>query len=89
MNKDFNQGKKAKKRFFIESIAIFFIIATPFIHKFHDYLPTDPDATFNFLGLTIDRNGFYDLQTYGWFLLNKFIPFYLVLIWFFRRKRLF
>lgn len=86
MNKDFNQGKKAKKRFFIESIAIFFIIATPFIHKFHDYLPTDPDATFNFLGLTIDRNGFYDLQTYGWFLLNKFIPFYLVLIWFFTNK---
>ncbi|MBT8291745.1 MAG: hypothetical protein KJN70_00605 [Eudoraea sp.] len=86
MNKDLNQGKKAKKRFFIESVAIFFIIATPFIHKIHDYLPTDPEATFELFGLVIDRNGFVDLQAYGWFLINKIIPFYLILIWFFTNK---
>ena len=79
-------GKIAKKRFFIESIAVFFIIASPFIYKLHDYLPSDPEVTINFLGMVIDRNGFYDIQTYGWFLISKFIPFYLILIWFLTNK---
>ncbi|MCE2612074.1 hypothetical protein LVD13_03755 [Flavobacteriaceae bacterium D16] len=81
-----NNSKKVRKRFIIESIAVFFIIATPFIHKIHDYLPRDPDETFNFLGMLIDRNGFTNLRAYGWFLLQKVIPFYLLLIWFFTNK---
>jgi len=86
MNRIHDQSKKAKKRLFIESIAIFFIIAAPFIFKLHDYLPRDPEATINFLGMTIDRHGFEDLYTYGWFLLGKLVPFYLLLIWFFTNK---
>ena len=86
MNVNPRNSKKARKRFFIESILIFFIIATPFIHKIHDYLPRDPEATFNFFGMIIDKNGFANLRTYSWFLLNKFIPFYLLLIWFFTNK---
>ena len=86
MNQKPDKSKKAKKRLFIESIAIFFIIVAPFIFKLHDYLPRDPEATINILGITIDRNGFEDLYTYGWFLLGKIVPFYLLLIWFFTNK---
>ncbi|MGB5172425.1 hypothetical protein [Eudoraea sp.] len=80
------KSKKAKKRLFIESIAIFLIISAPFIFKLHDFLPRDPNRTISFFWLEIDRNGFTDLRTYGWFILNKLVPFYLLLIWFFTNK---
>jgi len=86
MNPIPDKSKKAKKRLFIESIAIFLIIAAPFIFKLHDYLPRDPEATLNILGIIIDRNGFTDIYTYAWFLLGKIVPFYLLLIWFFTNK---
>lgn len=86
MEGNIGKSKKARKRFFIETIGIFFIIATPFIHKLHDYLPTDPEATINFFGIIIDSHGFEHLNTYAWFLLNKIIPFYLLLIWFLTNK---
>lgn len=76
----------AQKKFFIETFAVFFIIISPFIFKSHQYLSGDPDATLNFLGLTFDRNGFADLNTYGWFLLGKIVPFYLLVTWFFTCK---
>ncbi len=77
---------KARKRFVIETFAVFFIIISPFIFKSHQYLSVDPDATINFFGFVIDRNGFVDLNTYAWFLLGKFVPFYLLVIWFFTCK---
>jgi len=86
MNQIPEKSKKAKKRLYIESFAIFLIIASPFVFKAHDYLPRDPEATLNFLGMTIDRNGFADIYTYAWFLLGKIVPFYLLLIWFFTNK---
>ncbi|MEP0133975.1 MAG: hypothetical protein ABJJ25_07100 [Eudoraea sp.] len=86
MNQVPDKSKKAKKRLYIESLAIFLIIVAPFIFKSYDYLPRDPEATINFLGMTIDRNGFADIYTYAWFLLGKIVPFYLLLIWFFTNK---
>lgn len=80
------QKKVAKKRFFLESIAVLLIIATPFIFKLHEYFPTDPDTTVSFLLFEIDRNGFLDIPTYVWFLLGKIIPLYLLTIWFFTCK---
>lgn len=80
------KGKKARKRLIIESIAIFFIIASPFIFKAHDYFSRDPEATFQFLGLTIDNNGFANLNAYMWYLVGKIIPLYLLFIWFFTCK---
>jgi len=76
----------ARKRFFIETFAVFFIIISPFIFKSHQYLSGDPEATLSFLGMSFDRNGFADLNTYGWFLLGKMVPFYLFVIWFFTCK---
>jgi hypothetical protein len=78
--------KKAKTRFIIESIALVFIVLTPFLFKLHEYFPHTSDETITFLGYEIDRNGFADVSTYVWFLLNKFIPLYLLLIWFFTCK---
>lgn len=80
------KGKKARKRFIIESIAIFFIIITPFLFKSHEYLPRDPDETFSILWFEIDRNGFQNVRVHIWFLLGKIIPLYLLIIWFFTCK---
>ena len=77
---------KAKRKIFVDSIILVFIIISPFVFKLHEYLPGDPEATIEFFGLTFDRNGFADLNTYGWFLLGKIVPFYLLLIWFFTCK---
>ena len=84
--KSFDISKKARKRIFIDSIGVLLIIISPFIFKLHQYLPGNPDATINFLGFVFDSNGFADLNTYGWFLLSKIVPFYLFVIWFFTCK---
>ena len=79
-------GKKAKRRIFIDSIGVLLIIISPFVFKLHQYLPSNPEATVTFLGFVFDSNGFADLNTYGWFLLSKIVPFYLFIIWFFTCK---
>ena len=86
MNTSTEKGKKARKRFIIESVALFFIIITPFVFKAHEYLPTDPDETISFLGIEIGRNGFRNVSTHIWFVLGKVIPLYLLVIWFFTCK---
>ena len=58
MNTDKNKGRKARKRFIIESIIIFFVIITPFVFKVHEYLPRDPEETISILGIEIGRNEF-------------------------------
>ena len=77
---------EARKKLIIETFAVFLIIVSPFVFKAHQYLSGDPEATITILGYVIDRNGFADLNTYGWFLLSKIVPFYLLLIWFFTCK---
>ncbi|MGB5378002.1 hypothetical protein, partial [Muriicola sp.] len=72
--------------FYIESIGLIFIVLSPFIFKIHQYLPSDPDKTIDFLGMTFDSNGFKNLRAYSWFLLSKLIPLYLLIIWFFTCK---
>ena len=79
-------SKKTKHRFFIESIGLILIVLSPFIFKIHEFLPKDPEETISFLGMTFDRNGFNHLSAYSWFLLNKIVPLYLLIIWFFTCK---
>ncbi len=81
-----DNSKKAKRRIFIDSLLIFFILGSPFIFKMHEYVSTDPEATFEFFGMTIDRNGFPNLNVFVWFMLGKIVPLYLLLIWFFTCK---
>lgn len=77
---------KAKRRIIIDSVMVFLVVIAPFIFKIHEYLPRDPEETFNFLGITIGKNEFADVSTYVWFLLGKMIPLYLLFIWFFTCK---
>ena len=78
--------KKAKYRIYIDSVMVFCIVMAPFVFKIHEYLPRNPDETFSILGITIGQNEFADVSTYIWFLLGKFIPLYLLFIWFFTCK---
>ena len=86
MNSLPDNGKKARKRFLIESFVILLIIISPFIFKIHEYVPTEPEHIVNLFGFEIGRNGFADVSTYIWFLLGKIIPLYLLIIWFFTCK---
>ena len=81
-NEDIRVKRTARRRLWIESIAVFFIIASPFIFKMHDYFSRNPEATIEFLGLVIDNNGFNNLNAFAWFFVSKFIPLYLLIIWF-------
>ena len=65
---------------------IFFILISPFIFKMHEYIPSDPDATIEILGITITKNGFPNINVFIWYLLGKVVPLYLLLIWFFTCK---
>ncbi len=87
MKMDVNsKGKKAKRRIFVETFIVFFVIISPFIFKLHEFVSSDPEATVNFLGFSIDRNGFANVSIYAWFLLGKIVPLYLLLLWFFSCK---
>ncbi|MDX1313988.1 MAG: hypothetical protein R3356_00685 [Eudoraea sp.] len=79
---DTQQKQKTKKRFVLESLAIFLIISSPFIFKSHEYFPEDPEATISFLGLEFTNNGFQSISIYVWWMLGKIIPLYLLIIWF-------
>lgn len=79
-------NKLAKKRIIIESLIAFLILLSPFIFKYHEYFPTEPGVNGKFLWFEITPNGFADVSTNVWFHLSKFIPFYLLLIWFFTCK---
>lgn len=77
-----NNSIQVKHKLIIESFIVFLILLAPFLYKFHTYLPDKPDEVLTVFGFTIDSHGFYDVETYVWFLLSKFIPFYLIMIWF-------
>ncbi len=83
---DKKKRRHAKRKIFVESIVVFFIAIAPFLYKLYDYLPSDPEATFNILGYTIDRNGWPDVSYYVWFLMSKIIPLYLLVFWFLTSK---
>lgn len=85
-NKMTDNNRKAKRMIFIDSFMIFFILISPFVFKMHEYVPEDPEATIEFLGITITNNGFPDLNVFVWFMLGKIVPLYLLLIWFFTCK---
>ena len=67
----------------IESLVAFLIILAPFISKIHEYFPdVETIETVSFLGFEIGKHGFPTIAGQVWFVLAKFIPLYLLLIWF-------
>jgi len=77
---------RAKRKIVIDTLMVFFIAISPFIFKLHEYVPSNPEATISILGFEIDKNGFQDVNIYIWFLLGKFVPLSLLIIWFFTCK---
>ncbi len=86
INNNTTSSKKAKTRIILESFFVFFIAISPFLFKIYDYLPEDPNAVITILGVKIGNNGFPDVSTYVWFIMNKVIPLYLLIIWFMTSK---
>ncbi|MGB6150424.1 MAG: hypothetical protein WBG48_00410 [Pricia sp.] len=82
MKKSPKQKKSVRNRFIVESFVVALVALSPFMFKLHEYLPDDPDATIQWFGLVLDRNGFLDLNTYGWYMLGKLVPLLLLTIWF-------
>jgi len=80
------ESKKARRKLFLDSLMVFFVIASPFIFKLHEYVSSDEGSTINFLGIEIDDHGFLNLRVFAWFLLGKLVPLYLLIIWFFTCK---
>ena len=78
------KNKKAKKKLLLDSIMVFFIAMSPFIFKAHEYLPETQGL--DILGFTITDYGFGNVNIFGWFLVQKIIPLYLLIIWFFTCK---
>ena len=76
------QKQLTRKRFTLESLAVLLILITPFLFKIHEYFPEDEGATVSILGFELTSNGFRDVSVYVWFLLGKFIPLYLLTLWF-------
>jgi len=77
----------AKKRLIIESFLALMILLAPFIYKFHEYFPTEESVeSMDFLWFTIGKFGFQNVESHVWFFLTKFIPLYLLAIWFFTCK---
>ncbi len=79
-------GDQVRRRIIIETFVVFLIVISPFIFKLHEYFSSDPEATVNFFGYIIDRNGFANLSIYAWFLLGKIVPLSLLVLWFFTCK---
>lgn len=73
-----------KKSLFLGGVIVLLIAITPYIFYSYESFPTDSTVwETSFFTMT---TGFDSLNTYTWFFLGKFIPLFLLLIWFFTCK---
>lgn len=71
-----------KKKLIAEGLMALVISITPIIFYSYEYLPKDPDETWNILGMTFTNYGFPDVSTFFWYILSKTIPLGLLVFWF-------
>lgn len=77
---------RIRKKLIIEGLMALVISITPVVFYFYEYLPKDPDETWNILGIVITNFGFPDVSTLVWYVLSKTVPLYLLTFWFFTCK---
>jgi len=77
------QGKD-KKSLIFGGIVVLLIAITPFLFYSYRSLPNDTKVWENFLFET--TTSYYSVNTFGWFLVGKIIPIYLLFLWFFTCK---
>ena len=75
---------KDKKALVLGGLIVLFIAITPFLFYSYRNLPSDTKVWENFLFTT--TTSYYSVNTFGWFLIGKIIPIYLLLLWFFTCK---
>lgn len=75
--------KTDKKSVFNGSVIAFFILATPFLFYSYKSFPDVNVWETSFFSIKTD---FYSWFDFAWYFANKFVPLYLLLIWFFTCK---
>mgnify|MGYP001187201292 FL=1 len=75
--------KTDKKSVFNGSVIAFFILATPFLFYSYKSFPDVKLWETSFFSIKTD---FYSWFDFAWYFANKFVPIYLLLIWFFTCK---
>ncbi|MFK5973091.1 MAG: hypothetical protein QM485_07400 [Flavobacteriaceae bacterium] len=73
---------RVRKKLIIEGLMALVISITPVVFYFYEYLPKNPDETWNILGIVITNFGFPDVSTLVWYVLSKTVPLYLMIFWF-------
>ena len=92
MDKQNNKSEETKSEFrktdkkpkIVGGIIVFLIAITPFLFYSYKSLPEDTQV-WETSFFTI-KTAFFSINTYFWFALGKFIPLYLLLLWFFTCK---
>jgi len=77
------QHKTDKKSLFIGGIIVFIIAASPFV--FYSY-KSFPEVKIWETSFFISETKFYSWFDFAWYFMNKFVPLYLLLLWFFTCK---
>jgi hypothetical protein len=75
--------QQTDKNIFAGSVVVFFIAITPFL--FYSYKSFPEEVVWETYFFTLNTQ-FYSWFDYAWYLANKIIPLYLLLIWFFTCK---
>ena len=76
--------KTGKKSLFIGGLIVLLIALSPFIFYSYKSFP-DNNKTWETFLFTIDTS-FYSMYDYAWYFVGKFVPLYLLLLWFFTCK---
>ncbi len=69
-----------KRQYYYESIMAILLLILPLVYQFYKYLPNV--ESFEFAGLNISSFQFSSIDTFFWFLMQKVVPLFVLIIWF-------
>lgn len=81
---DYKLQDKDKKSLVLGGIIVLLIAISPFLFYTYKSLPNDTQVWETFIFTT--NTSYFSVNAFGWFLVGKVIPIYLLLLWFFTCK---
>ena len=81
---DYKHQDKDKRSLVLGGIIVLFIAISPFLFYTYKSLPNDTQVWETFIFST--TTSYFSVNAFGWFLVGKIIPIYLLLLWFFTCK---